>query len=73
MDAVMPWAELLALVAPRYSRDETGRKPVGREIILRVYFFAAAVTDGERSCKLISKVSGKRLMYKQLIPDKTDF
>jgi IS5 family transposase len=38
MDAVMPWSELLALVAPYYSSGETGRKPVGLEIMLRVYF-----------------------------------
>jgi IS5 family transposase len=38
MDAVMPWAELLALVAPHYSKGATGRKPVGLEIMLRVYF-----------------------------------
>ena len=37
-DAVMPWAELLALVAPHYSKGETGRKPVGLSILLRVYF-----------------------------------
>jgi IS5 family transposase len=38
MDVVMPWAELLALVSPHYSKGETGRKPVGLEIMLRVYF-----------------------------------
>ncbi len=38
MDAVMPWAELFALVARHYSKGETGRKPVGLEIMLRVYF-----------------------------------
>jgi IS5 family transposase len=38
MEAVMPWAELLSLVAPHYSKGETGRKPVGLEIMLRVYF-----------------------------------
>ena len=38
MDAVMPWSELLALVSPYYSKGETGRKPVGLEIMLRVYF-----------------------------------
>src|SRR5450631_2942342 len=38
MDAVMLWAELLGLVAPYYSKGETGRKPVGLEIMLRVYF-----------------------------------
>jgi len=38
MEAVMPWSELLALVAPHYSKGETGRNPVGLEIMLRVYF-----------------------------------
>ena len=38
MEAVVPWSELLALVAPHYSKGETGRKPVGLEIMLRVYF-----------------------------------
>ena len=38
MDAVMPWAELLALVARYYSHGEMGRKPVGLSIMLRVYF-----------------------------------
>lgn len=31
------------------------------------------VTDGERSCKLIGKVAGKRLMYRDLIPTKPTF
>jgi ISXO2-like transposase domain len=26
------------------------------------------ITDGERSCRLIGRVSGKRLMYRDLIP-----
>jgi IS5 family transposase len=34
----MPCAELLSLVAPYYSKSETGRKPVGLAIMLRVYF-----------------------------------
>ena len=38
MDAVMPWAELFALIAPHYSKGEVGRKPVGLAIMLRVYF-----------------------------------
>ena len=38
MDAVMSWGELLALVAPYYSKGEMGRKPVGLAIMLRVYF-----------------------------------
>jgi IS5 family transposase len=38
MEAVMPWAELLALVEPHYPKGEQGRKPVGLSIMLRVYF-----------------------------------
>jgi transposase, IS5 family len=38
MDAVMPWAELNTLVEPHYSKGETGRKPVGLTLMLRVYF-----------------------------------
>ena len=37
MDAVVPWAELMALAEPHYAKGETGRKPVGLEIMLRVY------------------------------------
>jgi IS5 family transposase len=38
MEAVMPWAELQGLIEPHYSKGETGRKPVGLGIMLRVYF-----------------------------------
>ena len=38
MDAVMPWTELFSLVVPHYSKGEMGRKPVGLDIMLRVYF-----------------------------------
>jgi transposase, IS5 family len=38
MDAVMPWVELLALVEPHYPKGETGRKPMGLGIMLRLYF-----------------------------------
>jgi IS5 family transposase len=38
LSGVMPWAELLALVAPHYCKGEIDRKPAGLEIVLRVYF-----------------------------------
>jgi IS5 family transposase len=38
MERVMPWAGLLSLVTPHYSKGETGRKPVGLAIMLRVHF-----------------------------------
>ena len=38
MEAVMPWAELLALIEPQYPKGDNGRPPVGLVIMLRVYF-----------------------------------
>jgi hypothetical protein len=38
MEQVVPWAELLALVAPYYPKTDNGRQPVGLEIMLRTYF-----------------------------------
>jgi IS5 family transposase len=51
MDVVMPWAELYALTAPHYSKDEVARKPVGLEIMLRVYF----CSSGLRSLTRLSR------------------
>ena len=38
MDAVLPWAELLALIAPHYPQAGRSRRPVGVETMLRIYF-----------------------------------
>jgi len=38
MAAVMPWTERIVLIEPHYPKGEMGRKPVGLEIMLRVYF-----------------------------------
>ena len=38
MDAVIPWARLLALVAPHYAVAGRGRRPLPLETMLRVYF-----------------------------------
>ena len=38
MDAVIPWATLLALVAPHYAVPGRGRRPLPLETMLRVYF-----------------------------------
>ena len=38
MDAVIPWARLLALVAPHYATPGRGRRPLPLETMLRVYF-----------------------------------
>jgi IS5 family transposase len=38
MNAVIPWAELVALVAPHYPTAGQGRPPMPLELMLRVYF-----------------------------------
>ncbi len=38
MEAVIPWAKLLAVIKPFYPKGERGRPPVGLERMLRVYF-----------------------------------
>ena len=38
MELVVPWAELVALVEPHYPKVGNGRRPVGVERMLRIYF-----------------------------------
>jgi IS5 family transposase len=38
MEQVVPWARLVACVEPHYFKGERGRKPVGIERMLRMYF-----------------------------------
>jgi IS5 family transposase len=38
MERIVPWSVLLALVRPHYAKAGNGRRPVGLEIMLRVYF-----------------------------------
>jgi transposase, IS5 family len=38
MEAVIPWAKLLAVVEAFYPNGQRGRPPVGLERMLRVYF-----------------------------------
>ncbi len=38
MELVVRWAELVALVEPHYPRAGNGRRPVGLERMLRIYF-----------------------------------
>ncbi|MGQ0646786.1 MAG: IS5 family transposase [Gemmatimonadaceae bacterium] len=38
MDAVIPWATLVALIAPHYPTAGRGRRPLALETMLRVYF-----------------------------------
>jgi IS5 family transposase len=38
MDAVIPWAQLLALIEPHYPKAGRGRQPLRLEKMLRIYF-----------------------------------
>jgi IS5 family transposase len=38
MEAMIPWAALLAVIEPFYPKGERGRPPIGLERMLRVYF-----------------------------------
>ena len=38
MEEVIPWARLLAVIAPHYPKGVRGRPPIGLERMLRVYF-----------------------------------
>ena len=38
MELVVPWAELVALIEPHYPKAGNGRRPVGVERMLRMYF-----------------------------------
>jgi len=38
MDAVIPWGDLLARIAPHYPKAGRGRQPLPMEVLLRVYF-----------------------------------
>src|SRR5437764_1359633 len=38
MEQVVPWRELCALVTPHYPQPGKGRRPVGVERMLRIYF-----------------------------------
>ena len=37
MDAVVPWADWVALIEPHYFNKRRGRRPVGLETMLRMY------------------------------------
>jgi transposase, IS5 family len=38
MDAVIPWTRLIALIEPHYPKAGRGRRPLGLEKMLRIYF-----------------------------------
>ena len=48
MNQVVPWAELEALVEPRYPKAGSGRRPVGLAIMLRVVSDPGRISPNEK-------------------------
>ena len=38
MEKVLPWEAMLELIRPHYYKGEKGRRPIGLETMLRIYF-----------------------------------
>ena len=48
MEQVAPWARLVGSIEPHYFKGERGRKPVGIERMLRMYFLRIRLTEHVR-------------------------
>jgi transposase, IS5 family len=51
MEALMPWAELCALIEPHYPKAGNGRPPVGLERMLRMYLIANWFNLADEACE----------------------
>jgi hypothetical protein len=73
MERIVPWFALLSLVKPQYAKAGNGRRPVGLEIMLRVYFRAAVVQPvgsgrggGDVRISGAAAVRGRRSLVRRL-------
>jgi transposase, IS5 family len=79
MDRVIPWAELCAVIEPYYPRepDGAGRRPVGLERMLRIYFLQHFydLSDPAVEEALYDSVSMRRFvgidLGREPVPDET--
>ena len=77
MDAVIPWAALLALIEPHYPKAGKGRQPVGLERMLRIYFLQQwfNLSDPQAEDSIYDSESMRRFAGVELgddiIPDET--
>ena len=77
MDAVMPWARLLALIEPHYPKPGRGRQPLGLEKMLRIYFLQNwfNLSDPQAEDSIYDSESMRRFAGVELgddvIPDET--
>jgi hypothetical protein len=50
MEALLPWAKLLAVIEPFYPKGERGRPPVGLERMLRSISFSNGMAWPTKAC-----------------------
>lgn len=51
MDKLVPWAEFCAVIQPHYPEAGNGRRPVGLERMLRMYFIANWFNLADEACE----------------------
>ena len=77
MNAVIPWAEVVAIIAPHYPRPQRGRPPMPIETMLRIYFLQHwfDLSDPAAEDALYDSESMRRFVGLELsedaIPDET--
>src|SRR5438094_9241312 len=77
MDAVIPWARLLALIEPYYPKAGQGRQPLGLEKMLRIYFLQQwfNLSDPQAEDTIYDSESMRRFARVELgddvVPDET--
>ena len=74
MDAVIPWADLLALIAPHYPQAGRGRQTLPMAVMLRVYFLQQwfNLSDPQAEDMLYDSESMRRVeLGDDTVPDET--
>jgi hypothetical protein len=71
MDAVIPWARLLALIEPHYPKAGNGTQPMPLERMLRIYFMQNwfNLSDPQAEDSLYDIESMRRFARIELIED----
>src|ERR1035438_2477305 len=77
MDAVIPWARLIALIEPHSPKAGQGRQPLGLEKMLRIYFLQQwfNLSDPQAEDAIYDSESMRRFarveLGEDLVPDET--
>jgi IS5 family transposase len=77
MDRVIPWAQLVTLLAPYYPKAGRGRQPLGLEKMLRIYFLQQwfNLSDPQAEDAIYDSESMRRFagveLSEDVVPDET--